>query len=112
MSRKEKLEAFPTGHPNQFEVRNNFNDLAGDWDESYVTFSGYFGKHGPHVFAAAPDLLEALEALTTNPYVNLGDLIYQVRDREGLGWEGPNVTAWNNAFMAANAAIAKAKGGA
>lgn len=61
MSRKEKLEAFPTGHPNQFEVRNNFNELAGDWDESYVTFSGYFGKHGPHVFAAAPDLLDALE---------------------------------------------------
>lgn len=30
------------------------------FDDRYVNFSGYFGNYGPHVFAAAPDLLEAL----------------------------------------------------
>jgi hypothetical protein len=61
------------------------------------------------LIAAAPELLEALEALTSNPHVNLGDLVYQVRDREGLGWDGPQVTKWSNAVQQARAAIAKAK---
>ena len=63
MSAKEIIKAAPTGHSRQFEVRNNFSDLLGKWEDSYVNFSGYFGKHGPHVFAAAPDLLEALEVI-------------------------------------------------
>ena len=61
MSAKEVIKAAPTGPTRQFEVRNNFNDLVGKWEETYVNFSGYFGKHGPHVFAAATELLEALE---------------------------------------------------
>lgn len=32
-----------------------------DFGDAYVCFSGYFGSYGPHVFAAAPELLEALE---------------------------------------------------
>lgn len=36
-----------------------------NFHEEYFAISGYFGKHGPHVFAAAPDLLEALEAYQT-----------------------------------------------
>jgi hypothetical protein len=55
------------------------------------------------------ELLEALEALTSHPHVHLGDLVYQVRDREGLGWDGPEVTKWSNAVQQASAAIAKAK---
>lgn len=31
-----------------------------DWDSKYVSFSGYFGPHSPHLFAAAPDMLDAL----------------------------------------------------
>ena len=62
------------------------------------------------LIAAAPDLLAALEALSSNPRLNLGDLIYTVREREGEGWDGPAVTAWNDAVMAAKAAIAKARG--
>ena len=61
------------------------------------------------LISAAPELLEALEALTSNPHVDLGDLVYQVRDREGLGWDGPEVTKWSNAVQQARAAIAKAK---
>jgi hypothetical protein len=76
--------------------------------------SGYFPSNETAVanavlMAAAPRLLEALEALTSNPHVNLGDLVYQVRDREGLGWDGPQVTKWSNAVQQASAAIAKAK---
>jgi hypothetical protein len=63
-----------------------------------------------HLIAAAPDLLAALEALSSNPCINLGDLIYQVREREGKGWDGPAVTAWGEAVEKAKAAINKAKG--
>ena len=61
--------------------------------------------------AAAPDLLDALEALLSNPVLNLGDLVYYVREREGEDWDGPAVKAWGDAVQAAKAAIAKAKGG-
>ncbi len=62
------------------------------------------------LIAAAPDLLAALEALSSNPYLHLGDLVYAVREKEGEGWDGPAVTAWSEAVMAAKAAIAKARG--
>lgn len=58
------------------------------------------------------ELLAALVALTTNEHINLGDLVYTVRDNEGLGWEGPAVKAWSDAVMAAKAAIAKTTGAA
>jgi hypothetical protein len=62
------------------------------------------------LIAAAPDLYEALEALCSNPHINLGDLVYYVREREGKGWDGPAVTAWGEAVEKAKAAIKKAKG--
>jgi hypothetical protein len=31
------------------------------WSDAYVAIGGYFGSHGPHVFAAAPELYRALE---------------------------------------------------
>ena len=52
-----------------------------------------------------PCLLAALKALTSNPYVSLGDLVYAVREQEGEGWEGPMVKAWSNAVREAEAAI-------
>lgn len=63
-----------------------------------------------YLIAAAPDLLEALVALTSNPHLDLGDRVYDVREREGLGWDGPSVKAWSEAVQKATAAIAKAKG--
>lgn len=59
-------------------------------------------------------LRAALVALTTNPHLNLGDLVYTVREREELGWEGPAVKAWSDAVQAADAALRKpdAAGGA
>lgn len=32
-----------------------------NFDREYISFSGYFGEIGPNIFAAAPELLEALE---------------------------------------------------
>ena len=28
---------------------------------------------------------------------DLGDYVYDIREREGLGWDGPEVTTWSNA---------------
>jgi len=33
-------------------------------DQTYVSFSGYFGSYGPCMFAAAPELLDVLERMT------------------------------------------------
>jgi len=52
-------------------------------------------------------LRAALVALTTNPHMNLGDLVYGVREREGLGWEGPAVKAWSDAVQSAETALRK-----
>lgn len=46
----------------QASVENAASDAA-HWDESYVDFSGFFGDLGPHMFAAAPDMLIALKSL-------------------------------------------------
>lgn len=38
---------------------------------------------------------EALEILRAmNKIISLGDLAYSIREREGQGWEGPQVVAW------------------
>ena len=46
----------------QFSIEQSDYE-PGDFGKKYVCFSGYFGEAGPHVFAAAPELLEALELL-------------------------------------------------
>lgn len=62
------------------------------------------------IIAAAPEMFEALNALFSNPHVDLGDLVYQIREREGEGWEGAAVKGWSEAITKAKAAIAKATG--
>lgn len=52
-----------------------------------------------------------LEGLLANPQIDLGDLVYQVLDREGLGWDGPDVTAWGNAVTAAKEMLANFRKG-
>ena len=68
-----------------------------DFRAEFFAISGFFGEHGPHVFAAAPDLLEALEALV--------DLVqpFSSGDTE-------RYSAEYEACENARAAIAKAKG--
>ncbi len=47
------------------------------------------------------ELEECLRALLTNPHMDLGDRVYDIREREGLGWEGPSVQAWGGAVTKA-----------
>jgi hypothetical protein len=47
----------------------------------------------------------ALVALTTCPHLDLGDLIYKVRDSEGEGWDGPAVRHWSKAVTDAQEAL-------
>lgn len=57
------LQVHPTSAEGQFSIDNDQDRLnaKGTWDERYVNFSGYFGSYGPHMFAAAPDMLAALK---------------------------------------------------
>lgn len=50
-------------------------------------------------------LFKALVALMRNPSINLGDQIYDVRESEGKGWDGPNVKAWSDAVAEAEAIL-------
>jgi hypothetical protein len=34
---------------------------------------------------------------TLNSIIHLGDLVYEVRENEGQGWDGPKVKAWGEA---------------
>ena len=55
----EPITVRPSTHPRQFWVEGVIDGET--WEEQNIQFSGFFGKIGPHVFAAAPDLLEALK---------------------------------------------------
>ena len=56
-----QLHVKSTGHPRQYEIANDYMSLRGNWDDDYVSFSGFFGSYSPNVFAAAPEMLEALK---------------------------------------------------
>lgn len=47
----------------QFQIESDWINSDGEWRDKYVCFSGFFGSYGPHVFAAAPEMLEALKAV-------------------------------------------------
>lgn len=67
MSRK--LQAIKTSDCGQYRIENIDDDAlyeTSPWSDYYVSISGYCGDVGPHVFAAAPDMLEALELLSIN----------------------------------------------
>jgi hypothetical protein len=76
------------GYERQFAIESNHSELDGEFEDRYVLFSGYFGPYKPELFAAAPDLLEALREMT-----------------ERGGWMPSD-----ERFIRAQAAIAKAEG--
>ena len=46
----------------QFDIVGDYKIIDGEVDlDRYVAFNGYFGSYGPHMFAAAPEMLEALK---------------------------------------------------
>lgn len=40
--------------------------------------------------------MELLKRLGEVEHISLGDLVYNIREREGEGWEGPAVVAWGS----------------
>lgn len=56
------LKVFETSQPKQFRIESNYYEADGKWEDIYVSFSGHSGKYSPHIFAAAPDLFDALQA--------------------------------------------------
>lgn len=75
----------------RIENLDNFADTnnGATFKSVYVDFSGFFGPYNPHLFAAAPELYDALEDLLTDLAI-------------GLDLEG--------ALKAAESALAKARG--
>lgn len=59
-----ELRVVPTAYPEQFWIKDIVEPAP---DKGYikniVSFSGYFGSHGPHLFAAAPEMYELLHEL-------------------------------------------------
>lgn len=53
------------GQGKQHIIERNYLEIpeGSVWAEEYVSFSGFFGKLGPHVFAVAPELLALLEKI-------------------------------------------------
>lgn len=60
------------------------------------------------LISAAPELLDALKMLLSNDHICLEDLVYNIRESEGKGWDGPSVIEWGKAVHLAKAAIKKA----
>lgn len=54
------LRALPLEH-GQVEITNGPGTLGANFNDFYVHLSGYCGQHDPNTFAAAPEMLAALE---------------------------------------------------
>lgn len=85
-----------------------------DPDVAHVALHPRFEKmvaENERMTALCGKLEKALNGLMTNPSINLADKVYDVRDREGKGWDGPDVVAWSESLKAAEEALQAAKGG-
>lgn len=47
-------------NPRYAIIESNFSSLTGDFDDRYVALTGHVGCLNPHMFAAAPQMFEAL----------------------------------------------------
>jgi hypothetical protein len=85
-----------TENPRQFSIdaETECSPDGVEWEKAYTSISGYFGSYGPHVFAAAPDLLALCEMVN------------------GSFGGGRVVTFSDDDISQFAAVIAKAKGGA
>lgn len=105
MSRK--LQAIKTSDCGQYRIENIDDDElyeSSPWSDYYVSISGYCGDVGPHVFAAAPELLEALE----DAMDSLKFAIDEIKAQACIPDEDSEMM--NDRYERGMAAIAKAKG--
>lgn len=56
----------------------------------------------------SPELLAALRTLDEE---SIGDFVYTIREREGLGWDGPRVVAWSHAAQTIKKVVAEVNAG-
>ncbi len=96
------LRVLATDHARQFQIENDFYEID-DFDRQYVSIGGFFGTHGPHVFAAAPELLTAVKDLLAP--LERASIMLEAR--------GKKLDSGAQASLdAARAAVTKAEGGA
>ena len=55
-----RLKVKPRATSGQCSIENAGSIPCEIWDAEYVNLSGFCGPHSPHVFAAAPVMLDAL----------------------------------------------------
>ena len=79
--------------------------LGGPTDSDFMFVVAQYDDLAAQVAA----LRAALEALFANPHMDLGDLVYAVRERELQGWDGPAVKQWSDAVKAARAALSQSE---
>lgn len=48
------------------------------------------------------EVLKAAYSIATNPHVNLGDLVYKIRDSADGNWNAPEVISWSDAVAMLN----------
>jgi hypothetical protein len=77
-----ELRVICTSEPGQYSIDNysqrKFQFEAAMPLDAYFRVSGYFGIYGPHMFAAAPKLLEELQSL-----VELAESAMRAANRDG-----------------------------
>lgn len=99
---------------NKYSDNRGIGALQIDGDNSSQLVSLVYGRDkdeqnaNAKLIAAAPELFDALIAISSNDHLDLGDMIYDVRENEGEGWDGPSVKAWSDAVAKVRAAIQKA----
>jgi hypothetical protein len=91
----------PSPDSRQFNIESELPVDSSKFEDVYVCFGGYFGNYGPHMFAAAPEMLEALKSC-----VQIESDVRRLDAR--YGYEIPQ--SWQDAFSMIKAAIAKAEG--
>jgi hypothetical protein len=82
----------------QYRIESDHAKVPGNWDDIYVEFSGFFGSYGPHMFAAAPEMLAHIES----EYAVLSD----VRNE----WPGRSTPAGQHRLCILRDLICKATG--
>ena len=100
MSGPESPQARIESNYGELWIESNHGDLECIWNDIYVEFSGFFGSFGPHVFTAAPELLEACRAM----------IEWDDREKDHAVDFDARMHLCRVAFDKARAAVAKAEG--
>ena len=55
-----QVAVYATSAKDQYRLEWEPKDFGDDFEAKYINFSGYFGMVGPRIFAAAPQMYDAL----------------------------------------------------